>query len=212
LLHRYFGRGSSSITCGADSIGLVGRMPSGPGVLSQEQLKTIIDGVPEDVDIWLLTSESTGSGILQQLSVLRPKSIQLVRSISKEDYKLIRKHHPSVRIVQVFHVFGEESIASAKSIDPYVDAILLDSGSPQESDIQLGGTDRTHNWDTSRRIVEAVDSPVYLAGGLNAPNILDAIEKVKPYGVDVCSGARVDGALDQQKLEEFTRLWFPQVH
>ncbi len=44
---------------------------------------------------------------------------------------------------------------------------------------------------------------MFLAGGLKAENVQRAIETVQPYGVDVCSGVRTDGKLDEQKLEAF---------
>ena len=58
-------------------------------------------------------------------------------------------------------------------------------------------------WMTSRQIVEAVDVPVFLAGGLHAGNVGDAIRAVRPYGVDLCTGVRTDDALDAAKLGKF---------
>jgi len=55
----------------------------------------------------------------------------------------------------------------------------------------------------SRAIIEAVSIPVYLAGGLHAGNIREAIDIVQPYGVDLCSGVRTDGLLDEGKLKAF---------
>jgi phosphoribosylanthranilate isomerase len=60
-----------------------------------------------------------------------------------------------------------------------------------------------HNWELSRRIRISAKCPVFLAGGLNPENVRQAIETVKPFGVDVCSGVRTDGNLDIQKLEFF---------
>jgi len=67
----------------------------------------------------------------------------------------------------------------------------------------LGGTGRTHDWSISREIRDRVDVPIFLAGGLNPGNIAEAIKQVLPFGVDVCSGVRTDGKLDEKKLEEF---------
>jgi phosphoribosylanthranilate isomerase len=86
-----------------------------------------------------------------------------------------------------------------------VDAILLDSGNPSLSIKELGGTGRAHDWAVSRRIRDAVEVPVYLAGGLNAGNIAQAIAQVQPFGVDVCSGLRTETHLDATKLEQFMR-------
>jgi len=84
-----------------------------------------------------------------------------------------------------------------------IDAILLDSGNPQAAVKTLGGTGNTHNWAISRKIVESVKVPVFLAGGLHAGNVQQAINEVKPFGVDICSGVRTNGGLDPEKLTAF---------
>jgi phosphoribosylanthranilate isomerase len=107
--------------------------------------------------------------------------------------------------VQVIHVIDENSIDEAIRIAPDVDALLLDSGDPKASIRTLGGTGNIHNWEISRDIVKSVDKPVFLAGGLHAGNIREAIQKVLPFGVDVCSGVRTDGKLDPTKLDSFIK-------
>ena len=58
-----------------------------------------------------------------------------------------------------------------------------------------------------KKIVEKVNVPVYLAGGINSANVLEAIRMVKPYGIDLCSSARTNGKLDVNKLSElFSKL------
>jgi phosphoribosylanthranilate isomerase len=98
-----------------------------------------------------------------------------------------------------------EAVGEALRVAPDVDAILLDSGRPTARVPELGGTGRVHDWEVSRRVVGAVDRPVWLAGGLNPDNVADAIATVRPFGVDVCSGVRTDGGLDPVKLEAFVR-------
>ena len=115
----------------------------------------------------------------------------------------IRAALPNVKLVQVVHVTGEKSIDEAVELADAVDAILLDSGNPNLEIKQLGGTGRRHDWRLSRRIVEAIKKPVFLAGGLNAENVREAIETVQPFGLDICSGGRTEGRLDKQKLERF---------
>jgi phosphoribosylanthranilate isomerase len=100
-------------------------------------------------------------------------------------------------------VTGEESINQALHVHKQVDAILLDSGNPKATVKTLGGTGNTHNWDISRDLVKEVKVPVFLAGGLHTGNVQEAIETVKPYGVDICSGVRTNGKLDVQKLSAF---------
>jgi phosphoribosylanthranilate isomerase len=68
---------------------------------------------------------------------------------------------------------------------------------------ELGGTGRIHDWRLSRRIREEAGVPIFLAGGLSAENVVAAILAVRPFGLDVCSGLRSEGRLDQRKLEAF---------
>ncbi|WP_369410450.1 phosphoribosylanthranilate isomerase [Pontibacter qinzhouensis] len=69
----------------------------------------------------------------------------------------------------------------------------------------MGGTGRIHDWVISRRIRESIGKPIFLAGGLTPENVREAIEVVQPFGVDVCSGVRTGGQLDQYKLEKFLK-------
>jgi phosphoribosylanthranilate isomerase len=117
----------------------------------------------------------------------------------------LKRALPGVKIVQVIHVRGSESVAAARAAAREADALLLDSGRPDLAVKELGGTGRTHDWETSRSIREAVDVPVYLAGGLRAENVARAIATVRPFGVDLCSGIRTDGRLDARLLAEFMR-------
>jgi phosphoribosylanthranilate isomerase len=102
-------------------------------------------------------------------------------------------------------VKGDESIRKAVEIAPFVDAILLDSGNPSLPTKILGGTGRAHDWKISRKIRDAVEVPIFLAGGLNPENVQSAIHEVSPFGVDVCSGLRPHGMLDEARLSAFMR-------
>ncbi len=68
---------------------------------------------------------------------------------------------------------------------------------------ELGGTGRVHDWRVSRSIVERVSVPVFLAGGLSTANVAEAIRAVRPFGIDLCSGVRRNGRLDESKLVAF---------
>ncbi len=94
-------------------------------------------------------------------------------------------------------------MAYARAAAPNVDALLLDSGRLNAPVKELGGTGRTHDWSLSRRIRDRAGKPVFLAGGLHAGNAIDAIRAVEPFGLDLCTGVRTDGALDAAKLSAF---------
>jgi phosphoribosylanthranilate isomerase len=50
-----------------------------------------------------------------------------------------------------------------------------------------------------------VDKPIFLAGGLTAENVTEAIQKVKPYAVDTSGGVETDGTKDAAKIEKYIR-------
>lgn len=192
-----------AIDFGASAIGLVGQMPSGPGVISDELITEIAAAAPAHIATFLLTSETEARSIIEHQKKVLTNTVQIVDALQSGTYAEIRQALPSVKLVQVIHVTGDESLDEALQIAPQVDYILLDSGNPNLAVKELGGTGRTHNWAISRRIVESVPVPVFLAGGLRPDNVQAAIEAVQPYGLDLCSGVRSDGKLDPYKLEKF---------
>lgn len=195
-----------AIRYGATAIGLVSEMPSGPGVISEELISEIAFKTPPGISTFLLTSKQDTASIIEQQRRCRVNTIQLCDNLVKGSYNDFREALPGIKIVQVIHVINEESVQQAISIASHVDSILLDSGNPTSEVKKLGGTGNTHNWSLSRKIVDAVAVPVWLAGGLNPENCLDAFEKVSPFGLDVCSGVRTDGLLDEQKLSNFMAI------
>ncbi len=192
-----------ALSAGANALGFVSEMPSGPGVLSEESIASIVSELPAGTDSFLLTSRIDPGEIAAQVDRCRPTTVQLVDRLESEVRADLRRRLPGVRLVQVVHVSGPVSVDEATVAAEHSDAILLDSGRPDQTVRELGGTGRAHDWEVSRRIVQAVDVPVYLAGGLNSANVAEAIETVRPFGVDVCSGVRTDGRLDAMKLEKF---------
>ena len=194
---------SLAVAHGASALGLVSEMPSGPGVIPDELIAAIAATVPKFIGTFLLTSRTEAGPIVEQIRACGTNTVQLVDAVSEAVYQDIRRQLPEIRIVQVVHVTGDGAIEEAKHLASRVDALLLDSGNPTLAVKELGGTGRVHDWERSRRIVESVKCPVFLAGGLNAGNILEAVRKVQPYGVDICSGVRTDDRLDPVKLTDF---------
>ncbi|MCB0742620.1 MAG: phosphoribosylanthranilate isomerase [Ignavibacteriales bacterium] len=192
-----------AITYGATAIGLVSAMPSGPGVITEEQIAEIANSVPEHIETFLLTSKQNVKSIIAQLRKCKTNTVQIVDKLIDGTYAQIKSELPNVKIVQVLHVQDEKSILEAIEINRKVDAILLDSGNQNLGVKILGGTGKTHNWEISKKIVEAINVPVYLAGGLFSGNVVEAIKTVKPFGVDLCSGVRTNNKLDKYKLQDF---------
>lgn len=193
-----------AINLGADALGLVGAMPSGPGVVADELASTVVQQVPPPVATFMLTSETTTDGILAHHSRVLANTIQLVDAVPATAYAQLRQALPTVKLVQVIHVIDERSVSEAlAAVANGADALLLDSGNPNLTVKELGGTGRIHNWQVSRAIVEQSPVPVFLAGGLNPANVRTAIEQVQPFGLDICSGVRTNGQLDADKLRAF---------
>ncbi len=192
-----------AVDCGADALGLVGTMPSGPGPIADATIAAIATSVPPPVATFLLTSETAPDAIVAHAKRCRTNTLQLVDRVAPADYGKLRAALPGIKLVQVLHVGGEELVAEARALAPLVDALLLDSGRPNEVVRVLGGTGQTHDWAISRRIVEAACCPVFLAGGLRADNVGAALRAVRPFGVDLCTGVRTDYRLDAAKLQAF---------
>jgi phosphoribosylanthranilate isomerase len=193
-----------AIRHGADALGLVGPMPSGPGTIGLDVAARIAAAVPPPVATFLLSSATSARELIAQAHLCRPTALQIVDAVDEfAVYGALREACPALKLVQVIHVTGPGSVDDARAVAPLVDALLLDSGNPNLAVKELGGTGRMHDWATSAVIVRAVGVPVFLAGGLNPGNVARAIGNVAPFGLDLCSGVRRDGALDEGLLAAF---------
>lgn len=195
-----------AVAAGADALGLVARMPSGPGPIPDGLIRDIAATVPPPVATFLLTSRDDPGAVVEHIRATGVNTVQLVDdAVGAGVWRAVRAALPSVRIVQVVHVLDESSIGLALDASAHVDTLLLDSGNPGAAVRELGGTGRVHDWSISRRIVERATVPVFLAGGLNPSNVGGAIRAVRPFGIDLCSGVRTNGALDADKLRALVR-------
>ncbi|MEM9223870.1 MAG: phosphoribosylanthranilate isomerase [Pseudomonadota bacterium] len=190
-----------AVRAGADAVGLVGAMPSGPGILTDETARAIALNVSPPTMPWLLTSEATGPAIRDHAAACAVSTVQIVRHVAPEVHDWLAAHAPALKRVQVIHVEGSEAPTLMQSYGKRPHAFLLDSGRPDAA--ELGGTGRKHDWTVSAQCVAAVEQPVFLAGGLSPTNAADAVRGVAPFGLDVCSGLRTNESLDEALLHEF---------
>ena len=197
------GEAQLAIACGAAAIGLVSAMPSGPGVIDEDQIARIAATVKPPAQTFLLTALQHADAIVAQHARCRTTTLQLVDHVPHAELVALRAALPGVTLVQVIHVVGNPSIDEALAAYPFVDALLLDSGNQTLAVKELGGTGRTHDWRLNRRIREAAPQPVWLAGGLRPENVAEAVAAVEPHGLDLCNSVRTDGLLDRTKLERF---------
>jgi phosphoribosylanthranilate isomerase len=192
-----------ALEAGADALGLVSAMPSGPGVICDEDIATIARWVGSRAATVLLTSRLSAGGIDEQLRQSHPSVLQICDALPDGELEIIRAQHPGVVLMPVVHVRDDDSVTEAVQVTKDADAILLDSGNPRARVKELGGTGRVHDWRVSRAIRDAVGVPLFLAGGLRADNVAEAVRTVRPFGVDVCSGVRRAGKLDRESLARF---------
>lgn len=189
---------------GAQVLGLVSAMPSGPGVIDDATIAAIAAAVPPSTETFLLTARVQADAIAAQHRTAGTTALQLVDHVPHDELRRLRDLCPGVKLVQVIHVQDDASLDEARTASPFVDALLLDSGRPGAAVKELGGTGRVHDWATSRRIRDAVwPQPVFLAGGLRPENVAQAIATVQPHGLDLCTGVRRDGRLHGPTLVAF---------
>jgi phosphoribosylanthranilate isomerase len=192
-----------AVRFGSSALGLVSSMPSGPGVIPDPLIREIAQTIPPGIGSFLLTSSQDPALIVHQQRRCGVNTVQICDDLRPSALSYLRSRMPGISVVQVIHVSGESALGRAREIAPFVDGILLDSGNPALPVKELGGTGRTHDWRVSRSIRESVDVPVFLAGGLTPANVASALQMVRPFAADVCTGVRTDGELDGEKLGEF---------
>jgi phosphoribosylanthranilate isomerase len=178
-------------------------VPSSPRAIDDEAIAAIAACVPPPIATFLLTSESTAMGIAERVQRAGASVVQILAHLSPVESEQLSKLLPTTRRVQVIHVENAGAIDLIPQYAPHVHAFLLDSGRPGLPTPEYGGTGRTHDWSVSAEFVRRSPHPVFLAGGLSAGNVGEAIRRVRPFGVDVCTGVRTDRRLDRGKLEAF---------
>lgn len=192
-----------AIAYGADAIGLVGPMPSGPGVIDEATIRAVAAATPPPTASVLLTSETTADAIADHVARTGASTVQIVTHIDPDEAARLAERGGPARRMQVIHVEDTGALDLIAVYAPHVHAFLLDSGRPSLAKPELGGTGRTHDWSVSAAFVRASPAPVFLAGGLGPHNAAEAIRTVRPYGLDLCTGVRTDGQLDAAKLAAF---------
>lgn len=106
------------------------------------------------------------------------------------------------KVIKAFRIKDKNVLKKIPQYQDKVDACLLDAYSP----FKYGGTGKIFNWDVARE-VKKLRIPIILSGGLNPDNVEEAINKVRPYAVDVSSGVeKKPGKKDPEKLRNFVKI------
>ena len=124
--------------------------------------------------------------------------IQLHGEETAEFVQQVKEHFWSAQIWKAVRVRTAEDIAAADALP--VDKLVLDSFSAQSH----GGTGTLAPWDiiVQNRPVK----PFFLAGGISAENVAQAVRDVQPFGVDVSSSVETDKCKDPEKIRALTEI------
>ena len=181
----------SAVKHGADAIGLVFYAPS-PRCVSVETAKSIVQALPPFVTVvglFVNAEESDVRQVLAQvhLDVLQfhgDEAVSYCEQFNTPYYKAIR-------------VKKDTNLLQCAQQYSSAQALLLDAFSEQA----YGGTGLVFDWGL---IPTNLGKPVVLAGGLDAKNVSDAIQQIRPYAVDVSGGVETTkGIKDDGKIAAF---------
>jgi phosphoribosylanthranilate isomerase len=191
------------VSFGVAAIGMASELPTPTQELTDAEIAAIAGAVGDEIGTFLLTALDDPREIIEKVERCGVNTVQLWDRLSRDAYTQIRRALPGVSIAQSIHVIDDKAIDQARELALVADALVLASTNPEPPFRWTDPHGRTHDWEISRRIVDAVQIPVILSGGLTSRNVADAIRQVRPYGVEVCSDVRSAGALDTSRLVRF---------
>lgn len=184
---------------GADAVGVIVEVSvDTPRKVSADKARKIFEALPRGIERFSVIMPRNAEEAAHLFRSVNPDVIQLH---GKEPLSLVEalKEELPCKLTKTIHVLDSSSLEEAKEYSKYCDYILLDTPSKTG-----GGSGRVHDWTISRGIVEELDIPVILSGGLNPENIGNAVKMVKPHYVDVSSGVESGpGVKDSEIIRRF---------
>lgn len=191
------------VECGVNIIGLlVGQAHTSDDFITKEKAKEIKLALPKGIKTTLITHLEKAQDIIEIANFIDVDYIQIHSHMPECEVEKIKQKLPNKKLLRLVHIGENGKILNDISKIKYVDFYFTDSINVKTN--QVGGTGLIHNLETDKKLVETLDKPVFIAGGLTPENVANAIKICKPYGVDVNSGCRaVDGSRDKQKVKKF---------
>ena len=191
------------VECGVNIIGLlVGQAHTSDDFITKELAKEIKDALPKNIKTTLITHLENAKDIIEIAEFINVDYIQLHSHLPEAEVEIIRNRLPNKKLLRLIHIDKDGTILTDISKIKYADFYFTDSINTKTN--QVGGTGLTHNLETDKNLIETLDKPVFIAGGLTPENVAEAVKICKPYGVDVNSGCRAqDGSRDKQKVIDF---------
>jgi phosphoribosylanthranilate isomerase len=183
------------VTTAADAAGVADLRPDHVGVVLDEGIETwdsvdlltaraVVAELRGTVSVVALSLSTDPERFRRTVDELEPEIAHLARAecLDPENLASIRELLAPVRVMTTVPVRGPEALETATKIAAHSDYLLLDTAHPTTG--VVGATGHIHDWSLSSTIVESVDLPVVLAGGLGPDNVAKAIDRVHPSGVD----------------------------
>lgn len=185
-----------ALRASADAVGFIVEIERSRHRLSVDEARKLIRMVPPFTASVAVVEPAGVEDAIRLAGYLESDALQLHGDLSPDEIREIRRRVPQSIIVAV-----PPASERAVEVGRVADAILVDT--PVSSG--LGGSGRTHDWSVTAIMRSTLCTPLILAGGLRPENIVDAINVVRPYAVDVSSGVETDGRKDPVKIEDFVR-------
>ena len=180
-----------AVRCGADAIGLVFYAAS-PRHVSVQQAQQIVAALPPFISVVALFVNAMPAEIEAVLSQVRIDIVQFHGDETAADCERIKLPY-----FKAIRVKSDTNLLQCALDFTSANALLLDT----YSEAAYGGTGHVFDWDL---IPKNMTKPLILAGGLIAENVGLAIQKVKPYAVDISGGVEVSkGIKDANKIAAF---------
>ncbi|MEH1765395.1 MAG: phosphoribosylanthranilate isomerase [Nostoc sp.] len=179
---------------GATALGFI-CVPTSPRYVTTSQIRTAVAELPANIDTIGVFANASISEIIQIVLDSGLTGVQLHGDESANFCDQVRQALPNVEIIKALRIRSLEHLETATNYTEYVDALLLDAYHPQ----QLGGTGKTLDWTMLEQF--SPSCPWFLAGGLTADNIVEALNQVNPSGIDLSSSVeRKPGDKDLDKV------------
>jgi len=185
----------ASVKAGVDGVGVISGVPvDTPREVPGERAADLLDSVPPLVSGILVTMPETVEDARELVAETQPDAIQVHGTLDPDEVEELAAAIPQSVLVALDHDADLDAYAAV------ADGLVIDS----LDEAGGGGTGRTHDWDRTAEVVERLDVPVLLAGGLTPENVAEAVETVRPFGVDTASGVEREGGIkDHDAVEEF---------
>ncbi len=172
-----------------------------------QQVSTVISSLGIGDRAVLITYLRDAEEIAGLADTIGSRRIQLHGDITAGEARRLKKTNSGLFLIRALVMQPgnlDELLSMAREFGPHIDAFITDTWDPQTG--ARGATGKTHDWETSRKIVESAAKPVILAGGLTSENVGRAILQVRPAGVDAHTGVEAaDGTKDAALVRAFVR-------